>query len=79
MSTNRTTMGYTFIEGLVTSGYTLQRECGAWVKEDCNGNLHSYVQDPDDNGDLTVWNYQEYACYDDGDTLVRDQRFTVSL
>ncbi len=40
----------TFTQALIKSGYYFQPECGAYCKEDSNGNLHSYAQsDCDEN------------------------------
>lgn len=74
MNTNQQTIGYTFIEGLVTSGYSYARECGVWERQDLNGMMHTYLQDPDDTGDLNSWSYH---LYDANDNLVFDQIFTV--
>ena len=69
----------TFEEGLVASGYTFQPECGAYVKNDVEGYLHSYLQDPESVGDTNTWNYEKYYYNEDSecDEIVHYKRFTL--
>ena len=50
----------TFQEALIASGYTFQPECGCYCKEDSEGFLHSYLQDPESTGENNIWNYEKY-------------------
>jgi len=64
----------TFLQALIASGYYFQPECGAYCKEDSNGNLHSYAQsDRDEN----VWNYQRWVDFRGQDVLIRSKQFTL--
>jgi hypothetical protein len=45
----------TFETALIKSGYYYQPECGAYCKDDSNGNLHSYVNETED-----TWSYEKY-------------------
>ena len=65
----------TFEQALIASGYYFQPECGAYWKEDSNGNLHSYCQsDSDEN----VWNYQRWVDFRGQDVLIRSKQFTLN-
>jgi hypothetical protein len=45
----------TFQDALIASGYFFQPETGAFCKEDCNWNLHSYVEQTEG-----IWSYEKY-------------------
>ena len=59
----------TFTEALIASGYFFQPECGAFCKEDSNGNLHSYVEQ--ENGE---WSYEKY---NESDGIVTSKVFSL--
>ncbi len=69
----------TFEQGLIASGYTFQPECGAYVKNDVEGYLHSYLQDPESVGDTNTWNYEKYYYNKENgyDEIVHSKRFTL--
>jgi YD repeat-containing protein len=45
----------TFTKALIKSGYYFQPECDAYCKDDSNGNLHSYVEQENEE-----WSYEKY-------------------
>ena len=54
LTTSLTQTQMTFTEALIASGYYFQPECGAFWKEDANGNSHSYVEQEDN-----MWSYEK--------------------
>jgi hypothetical protein len=66
-TTNQTQM--TFTDALIASGYYFQPETGAFCKEDCDQNLHSYVEQEDGE-----WSYEKY---DQDDQLVTSKVFSL--
>jgi len=49
----------TFTEALIAAGYYFQPECGCYLKEDCNGNVHTYVEQEEN-----TWSYEKYDAND---------------
>ena len=58
----------TFTKALIKSGYYFQPECDAYCKEDSNGNLHSYVEQENEE-----WYYEKY---NESDQLVASKVFS---
>ena len=65
------TLKMTFTEALIASGYYFQPECGAFCKDDSNGNLHSYVEETEG-----TWSYEKY---NDSGELVTSKVFSLWL
>ena len=58
----------TFTKALIQSGYYFQPECDAYCKDDSNGNLHSYVEQENEE-----WSYEKY---NESDQLVASKVFS---
>lgn len=63
-----------FITGLLVSGCYFQPECGAYAKENEDGTLSSYLQDPNSTGDLSLWSFQKT---DEYGNIINSATFTL--
>jgi hypothetical protein len=59
----------TFEQGLRSSDYIYDRQVGAWMKEDSNGDLHTYL-----NVEGNDWIYEKY---DVNDEVLVSKAFTL--
>lgn len=59
----------TFEEGLKASNYIYDQQAGSWMKEDSDGNLHTYMHI--ENND---WNYEKYGI---NDQVIVSKAFTL--
>jgi hypothetical protein len=59
----------TFEQGLSSSNYIYDRQIGAWMKEDSNGDLHTYL-----NVEGNDWIYEKY---DGNDEVLVSKAFTL--
>ena len=59
----------TFEEGLKASNYMYDKHVGAWMKEDSNGDLHTYL-----NVENNDWIYEKY---DANDEVLVSKAFTL--
>jgi hypothetical protein len=59
----------TFIDGLIASGYYQDPQLGSWMKEDSNGDLHTYLHVENDD-----WIYEKY---DVNDQVLVSKAFTL--
>jgi hypothetical protein len=59
----------TFEQGLSSSNYIYDRQVGAWMKEDANGDLHTYL-----NVEGNDWIYEKY---DSNDKVLVSKAFTL--
>ena len=60
----------TFENALIAANYFYQPECGCYVKDDKNGNVHTYLE-----LEHNLWNYEKYDANDD---LIVSKSFTLS-
>jgi hypothetical protein len=59
----------TFEQGLSASDYIYDPQAGSWLKEDSEGNVHTYMHIQDND-----WNYEKY---DSNDKVLVSQEFTL--
>ncbi len=60
----------TFEQALEQSSYSYDQHVGAWMKEDSNGTLHTYL-----NVENNDWIYESY---DSNDKVIVSKAFTLS-
>jgi len=60
----------TFEQALEQSSYSNDQHVGAWMKEDSNGTLHTYL-----NVENNDWIYESY---DSNDKVITSKAFTLS-
>ena len=58
-----------FEQGLLSSGYIYDPQVGSFMKEESNGNLHTYME-IDDN----IWSYE---LYDQDDNVLMTKEFNL--
>ena len=63
-----------FITDLLVSGYYFQPECGVYAKDNLDGTLSSYLQDPNSIGDLSLWSFQKT---DESGNIINSDTFTL--
>jgi hypothetical protein len=59
----------TFEQGLSSSDYIYDPQAGSWLKEDSEGNVHTYMHIQDND-----WNYEKY---DSNDKVLVSKAFTL--
>jgi len=59
----------TFEQALLASDYIYDPQVGSFMKEDSNGDLHTYMHIEDD-----TWNYEKY---DENDNVLVCKEFTL--